>query len=887
MNQIPSFMKTRTVLVLTAIAATLPLSLAGDGAMSGNGYYNGTSDISSRAIARLQTRTDEAMRAVETGRTLYKDGEYEKALAEFQKAADLLPVSPMTSDRRAYIEKLVATGTIAVAQQYRKTGEYEKATEMLKKILEIDPSNRAAKQELAYLADPVRTNPALTPKHVENVKEVNSLLQKAYGAYDLGEYDNAIKHFNQVLRIDPYSVAARRGKERMELAKQPYRNAAYDETRAVMLGQVSQAWELPVPAEAPKINENGSAPMGLNSPAVANMMKLKQIIIPTVDFENTTVEEAIEFLRNRSRSLDTSTTGEKGINFIIRTNAGGTPSPSAAPVEELDLELEDSAPIAAAPTASGSAVIPELKLKNVPMLEVLKFITENTGMRYKVEDFAIVILPSGQGDTDLFNKNFSVPPNFMTALGGGGTDGGETADPFASGGEESSGSKIKPRGNIKDLLLKSGVNFPDGASATYIPTSSTLIVRNTMGNVDMIEQLIEQIKATNPMQVKITTKFVEVSQENTDELSFDWVVSPMKVGDANRWIGGGSQGNSVPVRYPDNFVGPPSGQQSWVDGISGSPTSPVNNLVTGGNRTGSGAINGDSIDSMIRNPNRSSTTAAAAPGIMSFTGIFDEGSMQVIMRGLSQKKGTDVMTAPSITAKNGETARIEVVRQFLYPESYTEPQLPTSMGSTDNGNWNNGSGDGTTGGGSPAQISSFPVTPSTPESFAKKDIGVTLEIVPNIQEGTPFIDFSFVPEITEFDGFINYGSPISTAGIDGKGNPVTVVITENRIEQPVFSVRRVQTSLFVYDGHTVSIGGLMKESVQTIEDSVPILGDLPLVGRLFRSEANNHIKSNLIIFVTGDIIDATGRPVRNRESALDIDAGVAPISAEEGLLPTM
>jgi general secretion pathway protein D len=58
----------------------------------------------------------------------------------------------------------------------------------------------------------------------------------------------------------------------------------------------------------------------------------------------------------------------------------------------------------------------------------------------------------------------------------------------------------------------------------------------------------------------------------------------------------------------------------------------------------------------------------------------------------------------------------------------------------------------------------------------------------------------------------------------------------------------------------------MREDVQTVEDKVPIFGDIPVVGRLFQTKAENRIKSNLIIFVTAQIIDATGRPVRGADS---------------------
>ena len=94
---------------------------------------------------------------------------------------------------------------------------------------------------------------------------------------------------------------------------------------------------------------------------------------------------------------------------------------------------------------------------------------------------------------------------------------------------------------------------------------------------------------------------------------------------------------------------------------------------------------------------------------------------------------------------------------------------------------------------------------------------------------------------------------------------------------PVFSKRSVNTSLTIYDGYTVAVGGLMREDVQNVEDKVPILGDIPLIGRLFQTKAENRIKSNLIIFVTAQIIDATGRPLRGGDAG-----GAVPVTAGGG-----
>ena len=311
-----------------------------------------------------------------------------------------------------------------------------------------------------------------------------------------------------------------------------------------------------------------------------------------------------------------------------------------------------------------------------------------------------------------------------------------------------------------------------------------------------------------------------------------------------------------------------------IPGINAGSTA-VSNIVTGGLRSGDQAVNRNSLDSIINNPSRTAQASSVAPGILGITGLFSDAQVQVIMRGLSQKKGTDLMTAPSITARSGQKATIEVIREFIYPTEYEPPELPDQSVTT-TGGFGTGFGGGGGGGGI--------ATPATPTAFETKNLGVTLEIEPTIGENDFVIDLRFLPEIVEFEGFINYGSPIISPGSTVFGTAVSTVITENRIEMPVFSKRSVKTSLTIYDGYTVAVGGLMREDVQTVEDKVPILGDIPFIGRLFQSEGENRIKSNLIIFVTAQIIDATGAPLRSNSG------GSVPVTApvtgfDGGVLP--
>src|SRR5213079_1617436 len=92
-----------------------------------------------------------------------------------------------------------------------------------------------------------------------------------------------------------------------------------------------------------------------------------------------------------------------------------------------------------------------------------------------------------------------------------------------------------------------------------------------------------------------------------------------------------------------------------------------------------------------------------------------------------------------------------------------------------------------------------------------------------------------------------------------------ITLTDNIINQPIFSTRKVTTSVSVWDGQTVVLGGLMREDVQKTEDRTPIIGDIPIIGRLFRTNVEQHIKRNLIIFVTAHLVTPAGTPFNSTE----------------------
>ena len=843
------------------------------------------SSLAQREMIRRQNDVAEGDRLLAEGREAYAKGDFQQAVDKYTQALSKVPEASMFADRRQTIISHLSDASVALAMQQRKVGKYTEARTLLEGVLAVDPNNAAAKRELGYLDDPIRTNPALTFEHTQNIDKVRRTLYTAEGNYNLGKYDDAKREYEKVIRLDPYNSAARRGLEKLAQAKSDYYRAAYDQTRAELLSQVDAAWELSVPADTPNLpDSNRISPDSIGGVAYITE-KLRRIIIPKLDFDDTTVEEAIDFLRLRAAELDTLELDptKKGVNFVVRRpRAAGLPATTPdAGTDATAPGAGDTLPAPIGITDPGSLRVKELRIRNVPLAVALKYICDQTKLRFKVDDFAVTLVPQTESGEDIFTRNFTVPPDFATSLDtsseGGGAGGGD-ADPFATPAAGSGTKKLTARRPIIELLKANGIAFPEGSSAT-LSTNGVLLVTNTPSELDKVEQLVLAYTIKQPKQVKITTKFVEISQENNDELGFDWIISPFGLG-GDIFAGGGTIGNQT-GRTAGDFISPVDGTNiAGLPLVGAAKANP--NVVTNGLRSGDQAVNRNNIDAILNNTNRSSQRNNVAPGIMALTGLFSDSQVQMIMRGLAQKKGTDLMTAPSVTAKSGQKATIEIIREFIYPTEYEPPELPQSVGVT-------GGGIGGIGGVGGNQSGSFPVTPATPTAFETRNTGVTLEIEPTIGENDFVIDLRFVPEIVEFEGFINYGSPIQTTSTDALGNPVTNVLTENRIEMPVFSTRRVNTALTIYDGYTVAVGGLMREDVQKVEDRVPILGDIPIIGRLFQTSSENRIKSNLIVFVTAQIIDPTGRPIRGADSGNGIikTPDVAPGDELGAVLPPL
>jgi len=152
-------------------------------------------------------------------------------------------------------------------------------------------------------------------------------------------------------------------------------------------------------------------------------------------------------------------------------------------------------------------------------------------------------------------------------------------------------------------------------------------------------------------------------------------------------------------------------------------------------------------------------------------------------------------------------------------------------------------------------------------------LGPTLDVIPYVDANGYTVQMTLIPTLTEFIGYDDPGqfAIVAQGGAGGTvGTSLTAVLPLPRLR-----VRQVTTSSIVWDGQTVVLGGLISENVTKTKDKVPVLGDLPLVGRLFRSESSTSSKKNLVIFVTPTIIDPAGNRVHTEDN-LPYDPNTIP-----------
>ena len=751
-----------------------------------------------KEINRRAENVTSAQELLKKGDVAYKAREFKQAVESYKQAFDLIPEAGMTHQLRFAAGDRYAQAAVEYGKVLARTGQYDVARKHLNDVLmeDVAPGNAGAMKMLAKLDDPIRYSPTLTPEHVRNIEKVAHLLREAESYFLQAQFAEALVAYEEVIKIDSTNKSARRGMERVAQSIRSYAATSRDYTRSEALNQVDELWELKVaPKDELILGTVDSPDIGENVQMIRGN-KLKQIIIPSVELEDISFQEAIRTVRVWARELDTTELDpeKKGMNFVTRL--GDEASGFKKKIE-------------------GSRV--NLKLKNVPLSVVLDYITQQTGTYWRQEQFAVVIRPRGSYTAELETRTFRVPVGFMDAVQEEKSD-----DVF---GDETA---LQAKVGIVDALKKLGIAFPDGATAFYNRTNNTLRVTNAPLELDAIETFIRAQSMSESVMVVLKTSIIEVSESHLNELGYDWLLDPTYVKN-NTFITGGTTGNGSVISPAPSVIGNRS--------ISG-------NGITSGNRSGDTMFLKDSLDSRIAGIN--SPSVNRAPGALSVTSQINDATFQTIMRALSQKTGEARLHQSTTVSVAGQRVELTSGREMIYPTEYEPGELPNRVAGPEAGE-------------------PLPATPPHPTAFETRQLGYQLMVEPSVSDDKNYIDLQINPTIVSFDGFINYGSPLFTAQVDPvTGIPVSTEIQSNSILMPVFRTVRLNTGVTVQDGATIVVGGLIQQKIENVKDKVPMLGDLPLVGRFFQSQGLRNSKKAVIMFIKVELVDPTGHAWRNR-----------------------
>ena len=209
---------------------------------------------------------------------------------------------------------------------------------------------------------------------------------------------------------------------------------------------------------------------------------------------------------------------------------------------------------------------------------------------------------------------------------------------------------------------------------------------------------------------------------------------------------------------------------------------------------------------------------------LTLQGILTGTQYQAMLHALAENKKTKTLSAPRVTTLNNQTATIKIVTEFVYATRYQASVVRQDL---------NGDGDFND------VVSGVRETRfvNVPQDFVTKDLGILLHVTPSVGQDQRTITLALKPEVSEKKTDDTFGGEVTL---------------------PRFTARNLETSVVIESGQTVMLGGLMKDTTSTTVTKVPVLGSVPVLGKLFQKENGSAERSNLLIFVTASLMNPSG-----------------------------
>lgn len=737
------------------------------------------------------------------------------------------------------------------------------------------------------------------------------------------DIDKALEECELVIVNDPYNQEALKLRSSIIKKKAAILQQERDVARDGMIAEVDRVWR---PLYAPNSTHLDFSPVETQKVQVGEDLertmeqdiekRMKEMRLPTIAFKPpATLVDAIDFFRQASKDYDRPDIPieKRGFNFVLKTDEEIKNVTASASDEDSDDFSSTDNEEEVGPSVTGVPVIPTITASDITFYEALKLVTDQVGYKFRLRGSIIMIMPASVTIDEFLTRNYNVPDSLSERVENAA---GDIKEMKASSGFGSSSKKSSNDDDDEDIEKKwmktfeqLGVAWPEGSHVYYIKSLGKLRVVNTAENLALMEQALSELGGVVKL-IEIETRFVEVSQEDLNSLGFEWILNSdynldvgSKLGKAlgvkkagTITTGGEYKSGYVPVT--ENGATRVELQEWQENGTTrwqrGGDTRNVNvNAMGGASDYGNGNRYLSQTGNHISGQGNSNNDQ-----FMRVNAFLGNADLSMILHMLSQRSDTDLLSAPKVVTKSGTEATIKVVTEYIYPTDYNV-QLQSSTSSSGS----NGS-------------SSAILAIVEPENFQTRPVGVILTVTPTYTETNGgLIDLELNPQVVDEPTWKNYGMKIpftgnsslenfegiggifdglssifetlgesipkatkallgeqamdaATSALDGltRSNSDNMTYYDAPMEQPFFHVREVNTTVSINPGSTVVLGGLITEQRKAMDDKVPFLGDLPFIGRLFRSHAEQTVKRNLLIFVTGRLITPSGREVRTNDA---------------------
>ena len=811
----------------------------------------------------------------------------------------------------------VIAGLVSVrmelARQAQSRREFKEADVQIRVALRVDPKNqmlldlkRDNDRKLAEQAGMIPSQEvvdAVPDIQAQRIKAA-TLVQDGKLLWEMGKLDDAEARLREAIKEDGANKAAAYYLNLVRDARFTRAVQGHDLDSRSSLVEVEQAWEKPVSRELlPVPNPYARTNLVFTGKGRQEIIsKLNRIRVNEVKYDGL---ELGEVLRNVGEEAKRRDPDKEGINFLILTETAAPPQLATPTIDPTTGLSTMAAPVITEPVDLSTVRIKiSPPLSNVRLADVLDAIvkTADRPIKYSVEDYAVLFSAKTLEPVPLHIRTFRVDPNtFMqglesvgalpfgnipTSQGGGGGGMGGGGGGFGGGGGGMGGGggggygggggggmlalpyvQVVPGGGggfggggvtgggggggggglafvtrtntvaavqqaAREFFTANGVDFSptSGKSLFFNDRLGLLVVRATLQDLDIIEAAVQVLNVAPP-EVNIKAKFIEITQTDNKALGFDWYLGNVLMN--NGAIGG--IGGTAPTYTGRPSVANPEGTfPGSAIGGTAIPVGASDSLLTSGLRNTVGK----------QNP---------IPTLATFTGILTDPQFRVVIKALEQRDGADILAEPEVTTLSGRQAQIQAVDVQTIVAG-------VNLSQTSGGGAGGAAGVLATGGGGNAVVA-----PTANYNTIPLPFGPMLDVIPYVCADGYSIQMTLIPTYTEFVGYDEATAskfvPQAVA-ISGSGGAQTVTA---QLPLPILRMRQVTTSAIVWDGQTIVLGGLTAEDNRKLKDKVPVLGDLPLFGRFFRSESSSVVKKRLYIFVTPTIIDPAGNRFHSEE----------------------